>query len=159
MTHAKPLPPLSESEIARVAETVLAALGGLDGIAERAAAILYKKMAEQSTPGSYVGPEVRRILRAVSDSSGVPMCDLLGDRRSRTVAWPRQVAMYLALERTGLSLPAVGRALGERDHTTIMHGRKRVKARLASQERSTVALVNDVIARLDGPIIHQEAAE
>jgi chromosomal replication initiator protein len=47
-------------------------------------------------------------------------------RRSRTVARPRQVAMYLAKQLTSRSLPEIGRKFGGRDHTTVMHAVKKV---------------------------------
>ena len=47
--------------------------------------------------------------------------DLLSKRRSRSVARPRQVAMYLAKELTNHSLPEIGEAFGGRDHTTVLH--------------------------------------
>jgi chromosomal replication initiator protein len=48
-------------------------------------------------------------------------------RRARNVARPRQVAMYLAKQLTSRSLPEIGRKFGGRDHTTVMHGVKRVE--------------------------------
>jgi chromosomal replication initiator protein len=51
---------------------------------------------------------------------------LIGPDRSKEVAMPRQVAMYLIREETDASLPAVGDALGGRDHTTIMYGYKKI---------------------------------
>ena len=48
-------------------------------------------------------------------------------RRSRSVARPRQIAMYLAKSITSRSLPEIGRKFGGRDHTTVMHGVKRIE--------------------------------
>jgi hypothetical protein len=51
-------------------------------------------------------------------------------QRGRDVAWPRQVAMYLSRELTPLSLPALGKRFGRRDHTTIMYGISAVQRRM-----------------------------
>jgi chromosomal replication initiator protein len=48
------------------------------------------------------------------------------------VAWPRQVAMYLARELTDQTLPAIGRAFGGRNHTTVMHACRRTAERMAN---------------------------
>jgi chromosomal replication initiator protein len=55
------------------------------------------------------------------------MSDMVSERRSRSVARPRQVAMALSKELTTHSLPEIGDAFGGRDHTTVMHACKRIK--------------------------------
>ena len=67
-----------------------------------------------------------RIISAVAQQYQVPEEDLLGPRRTRQIALPRQVAMYLIREETETSLPKIGQALGGRDHTTIMYGHDRI---------------------------------
>lgn len=71
-------------------------------------------------------PTIRGIQEAVCARYAVTMHHLLSDRRARCVARPRQVAMYLAHELTGRSLPVIGRAFN-RDHTTIMHGIRQIR--------------------------------
>ncbi|HEX8715307.1 MAG TPA: chromosomal replication initiator protein DnaA, partial [Solirubrobacteraceae bacterium] len=71
------------------------------------------------------------IQQAVSDHFGLAPTDLLSSSRTSRVAWPRQLAMYLARELTGKSLPAIGRDFGGRDHTTVLHACRRAAARLA----------------------------
>jgi len=63
---------------------------------------------------------------------GVSFEELISSTRSVRVAWPRQVAMYLARELTGESLPAIGRRFGGRDHTTVLHAWRRTSARIAA---------------------------
>ena len=63
-----------------------------------------------------------KVIETVADSFGVPLDRLLGRDRSRQIALPRQVAMYLLREEANISLPQIGEALGGRDHTTIMYG-------------------------------------
>lgn len=55
------------------------------------------------------------------------LSDLIGPKRVRTIARPRQIAMYLAKQLTPRSLPEIGRRFGGRDHTTIMHGVRRIE--------------------------------
>ncbi|MFH1085692.1 MAG: chromosomal replication initiator protein DnaA [Chloroflexota bacterium] len=62
------------------------------------------------------------ILRAVAAYFGLRVEDLTGSRRPRSIAMPRQIAMYLIRELTPLSLPQIGQVLGGRDHTTVMYG-------------------------------------
>ena len=57
--------------------------------------------------------------------------ELLSSARTARIAWPRQLAMLLAREHTGQSLPAIGTSFGGRDHTTVLHACRRAKARLA----------------------------
>ncbi len=67
-----------------------------------------------------------RIISAVAQQYQIPEEDLLGRRRTRQIALPRQVAMYLIREETDTSLPKIGQALGGRDHTTVMYGHSRI---------------------------------
>jgi chromosomal replication initiator protein len=62
------------------------------------------------------------IIHLVADSFGVTEENILGRDRSRQMALPRQVAMYLMREEARISLPQIGEALGGRDHTTVMYG-------------------------------------
>ena len=62
------------------------------------------------------------ILKAVCKYYSVKAIDVKGSRRTKDIVLPRQVAMYLMKELTGLSLVAIGDLLGGRDHTTVMHG-------------------------------------
>jgi chromosomal replication initiator protein len=67
-----------------------------------------------------------KVLEAVAQAYGVSVAELRAKGRSRRVAVPRQVAMYLLREEAGLSLPRIGELLGGRDHSTIMHGTRKV---------------------------------
>jgi chromosomal replication initiator protein len=55
------------------------------------------------------------------------MSDIIGPKRLRSYARPRQVAMYLCKQLTSRSLPEIGRRFGGRDHTTVMHGVRRIE--------------------------------
>lgn len=78
---------------------------------------------------------IDEIQRKTADYYGLKLADLLSPRRAREVARPRQVAMYLAKKLTPRSLPEIGRRFGGRDHTTVMHGVKRIEGlRVADTE-------------------------
>ena len=68
------------------------------------------------------------IQRKVADYYNLRLSDLLSARRSRTIARPRQVAMYLSKVLTTRSLPEIGRKFGGRDHTTVIHAVKRIES-------------------------------
>ena len=66
--------------------------------------------------------------------------DMVSARRARAVARPRQVAMFLAKQLTGSSLPEIGKKFGNRDHTTVMHA----CARITELMQSDSVLAEDV---------------
>ena len=70
---------------------------------------------------------VEEIQRKVSEHYNIRLSDLIGPKRVRTFARPRQVAMYLSKQMTTRSLPEIGRRFGGRDHTTVMHGVRKIE--------------------------------
>jgi chromosomal replication initiator protein len=70
---------------------------------------------------------VEEIQRKVSDHYNIRLSDMIGPKRLRSYARPRQVAMYLCKKMTSRSLPEIGRRFGGRDHTTVMHGVRRIE--------------------------------
>jgi chromosomal replication initiator protein len=78
---------------------------------------------------------IENIQKTVADYYKVRVSDLLSERRSRSVARPRQVAMALAKELTGHSLPEIGEAFGGRDHTTVLHACRRILALRGEDQR------------------------
>ena len=79
---------------------------------------------------------VREIQESICAAFGITLDDLVSSSRAGAVAWPRQVAMYLARELTDQSLPAIGRAFGNRNHTTVMHACKRTAERIATDREA-----------------------
>lgn len=77
---------------------------------------------------------IENIQKTVADYFKLRVADLLSKRRSRSIARPRQIAMALAKELTSHSLPEIGDAFGGRDHTTVLHGCRRI-ASLREQEK------------------------
>ena len=70
---------------------------------------------------------IEEIQKKVSQHFNIKMSDMSSARRSRTVARPRQVAMYLSKNLTSRSLPEIGRRFGNRDHTTVIHAVRKVE--------------------------------
>ncbi|MGD9696699.1 MAG: chromosomal replication initiator protein DnaA [Thermoleophilia bacterium] len=80
---------------------------------------------------------------------GVSHDELTGDKRTRRIVGPRQVAMYLSRELTDSSLPAIGRAFGGRDHTTVMYAVQKVADQMAG-EGEILTAVQTLTGRLTG---------
>lgn len=75
------------------------------------------------------------VVQKVAEIYGIPLERMLGRDRSREVALPRQIAMYLLREEANISLPQIGEALGGRDHTTVMYGCDKVADLLERDDR------------------------
>ena len=76
---------------------------------------------------------VDKIQNIVSNFFNIPLSEMLSQRRSRPLARPRQIAMYLAKKMTTRSLPEIGRRFANRDHTTVIHAVKTI-TRLSEQD-------------------------
>ena len=70
---------------------------------------------------------VEHVQKAVADHFKLKIADLKSKRRQRAVAYPRQVAMYLARKMTGASFPEIGDRFGGKDHTTVMHNVRKIE--------------------------------
>jgi len=77
-------------------------------------------------------PTLESVLDATCEHFSLTRDELLSASRSPRVVWPRQLAMYLAREHTGASLPAIGGAFGGRNHTTVIHACRRAAERAAN---------------------------
>jgi chromosomal replication initiator protein len=78
---------------------------------------------------------IKRIQMEVADYYGLRPIEMVSQRRGRSVAWPRQVAMYLCRELTPHSLPSIGKHFGGRDHTTVIHAIRAVESRKGETPR------------------------
>jgi chromosomal replication initiator protein len=83
-------------------------------------------------PGSL---SIDQIIEAVAQFYRLETKDLLGRRRSKDIVIARQMAMYLTREETNASLPQIGRALGGRDHTTVLHGYEKIHTQVEEDDR------------------------
>jgi chromosomal replication initiator protein len=79
--------------------------------------------------------KVGEIQKLVCERYGLTQAQLLAQRRSRPLVRKRQIAMYLCKELTGKSLPAIGRRFGRKDHTTVLHGARRIAALIDPSNR------------------------
>lgn len=86
------------------------------------------------------GRSIEDIKAAACAQFGLSSQELVSPSRTPRIAWPRQVAMYLARELTEESLPTIGRAFGGRDHTTVLHAWRRTEERIASSVESKAAV-------------------
>lgn len=85
------------------------------------------------------GPERRitvdEIQKTVAEHFSLKQADLLSERRTRSVARPRQIAMWLCKQHTTRSYPDIGRRFGGRDHTTVLHGVRKIEELIAQDEQ------------------------
>jgi len=80
------------------------------------------------------------IQRVVCEFYGLRLNDLLSKRRSRNIAQPRQVAMYLTRKLTGESFPTIGERFGGRDHSTVIHATATVERRMQNDDALRTAV-------------------
>ena len=88
---------------------------------------------------------VEEIQKSVANHYNIKNSEMHSDRKSRNIARPRQIAMYLAKDMTSYSLPEIGRKFGGRDHTTVMHAIKTINN--LSKEDSSIQEDIDIITR------------
>ena len=86
---------------------------------------------------------VDKIQNVVSNYFNIALSEMLSQRRSRPLARPRQVAMYLAKKMTTRSLPEIGRRFANRDHTTVIHAVKTI-TRLSEQDDEMKKNINQI---------------
>ena len=86
---------------------------------------------------------VDKIQNVVSNYFNIPLSEMLSQRRSRPLARPRQIAMYLAKKMTTRSLPEIGRRFANRDHTTVIHAVKTI-SRLSEQDDEMKKNINQI---------------
>jgi chromosomal replication initiator protein len=97
--------------------------------------------------GQSVEISIRRIQETVSERFGMTVHELCSAKRSQSIAYPRQVAMYLSRALTDSSLPKIGKEFGGRDHTTVMHANAKIEG-MIREDRSVYNLVQELTARI-----------
>jgi chromosomal replication initiator protein len=97
--------------------------------------------------GEVAQVSIQLIQEAVSERFGLSITELCSERRSQSIAYPRQVAMYLSRELTDSSLPKIGKEFGGRDHTTVIHAYSKID-RMIRADRSVYNLVQELTARI-----------
>ena len=93
-----------------------------------------------------VTPEL--IIQIVADHFGISPADILSSKRSADIVYPRQITMYLCRQMTNVALQGIGKALGNRDHTTIIHGADKIAKEVLVNE-TTKNTVDILIKKID----------
>jgi len=141
----------------RFPESIRELEGGLNTLAVRAGERLSTLTVEEAE--SFLRSHLQRggdrkvtvdeIQKAVAEHYLLKQADLLSERRTRSVARPRQLAMYLAKHLTTRSYPDIGRRFGNRDHTTVLHAVRRIE-QLKGEDASIAADVETLTRKLRG---------
>jgi chromosomal replication initiator protein len=143
-----------ERPLELIAERVQTNVRALEGALIRVVAYssltgraLSAELTAEVLAGLYPQPARSGATRTIADVQaatcthfGITHAELLSAQRSARLAWPRQLAMYLARQLTGESLPAIGREFGGRDHTTVMHACKRAGKRVTEEPAAREAV-------------------
>ncbi|MGC3992440.1 MAG: helix-turn-helix domain-containing protein [Chthoniobacteraceae bacterium] len=92
---------------------------------------------------------IDQIQRKVAEHYDVRLADMTSKRRPANIAFPRQVAMFLARQLTKASLSEIGEAFGGRDHGTVLHAHRLVQERIQSEEkiRQTISFLDSQLHR------------
>ena len=99
------------------------------------------------SPNSTREVTVELIIEVVAEHFGFKPSDLSSHKRNKEIVYPRQIAMYLCREMTSTSLQLIGKALGKRDHSTILHGIEKITEDLKQNETlsSTIEILKKKI--------------
>lgn len=90
---------------------------------------------------------VKRIKDAISSMFSISIDDIDSKKRTRKIAYPRQIAMYLSRELTDLSLPKIGQEFGGRDHTTVLHAYDKISLAIKNDDE-TKKIVDKLLTKL-----------
>jgi chromosomal replication initiator protein len=99
-------------------------------------------------PGAPGRIKIHRVLKVTAKHYGTTPDELVSARMTRPLVHFRQVAMYVARKLTGRSMPVIAYYMGNRDHTTILHGVRAVKGRLDAGDVATTVAVQRITERL-----------
>jgi chromosomal replication initiator protein len=116
---------------------------------------LYGRAAKAAAAGP---PTVELIQQVVAEVFGLTREELVSPSRTARVAWPRQVAMYLAREHTHETLPAIGARFGGRDHSTVLHACKRAASRIGTDPDAYDAVATITARLTDGARAEHDAS-
>ena len=90
---------------------------------------------------------IELIQQAIAEHYHLKMDDFKAKKRTRAIAYPRQIAMYLARELTDSSLPKIGEEFGGRDHTTVLHAYDKISQERA-QDNNLERTISEIITQL-----------
>lgn len=112
--------------------TKIVALSKLDNNKEINIALAEAALKDVISPGGTKEITPEYIIQVVADHFGLTTLDILSQKRNKDIVFPRQIVMYLCRNMTDTPLQNIGKALGGRDHTTILHGIDKISADLNS---------------------------
>jgi chromosomal replication initiator protein len=84
--------------------------------------------------------DYNRVIEGVNSYFNVGLADLTGPRRQKELVLPRQIAMYIMYEECHMPMERIGQVLGNRDHTTVLHGIEKIKEAI-SRDREVQRVV------------------
>lgn len=83
--------------------------------------------------------EMATIIAEVAMKYGITLAQIMGNRKARKFSWPRQEAMWRCYNETGASLPKIAKALGKKEHTSVLHGCRVYEERMKFIEAQAIA--------------------
>ena len=88
------------------------------------------------------------IINVVADHFNITPQDIRGSKRSRNIAYPRQITMYLCRHMTQSSLQAIGELMGNKDHSTVIHGIDKIEKDLENDDnlKNTIEVLQKKIS-------------
>jgi len=119
-------------------------VSGCDSSEHFATEEVLKDIIPAETPKQITVEEIQLV---VSQHFGLRPADLKGKKRTRVIAHPRQVAMYLSRQLTDYSLPRLGEAFGGRDHTTVLHACDKIEKEMA-KDRELAMVIEQLTEKL-----------
>lgn len=118
-----------------------------EDISAHLAAEALKDIIPSSRPKSITIQDIQQI---VGEYYGLRLEDFKARKRTKSVAFPRQIAMYLSRELTDFSLPKIGEAFGGRDHTTVIHAHDKISSSL-KLDQDLYKVINSITSKIKNP--------
>lgn len=132
---------IRQLEGALIRVIAFASLLGTEVTVDKAKEVLGDIVAKKEIPQLVT---IERIQKVVAKHFHITFKEMVSKKRTDTIAWPRQIAMYLARNLTELSTTEIGEAFGGRDHTTVMHACDKVKLKVSADPYSA-AFINKIV--------------
>jgi hypothetical protein len=111
-------------------------------------AIIIRDWLDTAEPAVVAPASYRQVISLVCALYGVTMPDLVGPSRSASVALPRMIAFWVMRNHIKMTLPDIGRRLGDRDHTTVMSGLRKIDRLLADGRHDLRMAIDSIIASI-----------
>lgn len=97
-------------------------------------------------PDAVTRPQLRKIAMVVAANYGLTLQEMMSRKRTKDIVVPRQVAMFLACKLTLRSLPEIGRFFCHRDHTTVLHARRRIESMSETLRDRLEVMTSEILA-------------